>query len=170
MSGDSLEILEGILRGGTSISGIGAANVLEKTRNELADLRKKLEKAERERDAFAAALDVAKKYVPGTDSLYEDCQNHNRAECQCQYCSAYRDAELVEATDPTAILATRDQRIRREFVEKAAERAIEWLSNQKYGDEHVLHAIVCCDWVSRSRIIKTLADELSRLAEEQKKT
>ena len=59
-----------------------------------------------ERDALAAALEVAAKYVPGTDSLYEDCETHNLEECTCQFCSAYRDAQIVEDAADPAILAT----------------------------------------------------------------
>lgn len=38
-----------------------------------------------------------------------------------------------------------------------AEKVVTWLSDQKYQDEPLLHAVVCCDHVSRTRFIKSIA-------------
>jgi len=41
-------------------------------------------------------------------------------------------------------------------AEKIATSIADWLSDQKYGNEPLLHAAVCCDFVGRSRFIKAL--------------
>jgi hypothetical protein len=37
-----------------------------------------------------------------------------------------------------------------------AERVLDFLANQKYQGEEILHAVICCDWVSRQRMISSL--------------
>lgn len=41
-----------------------------------------------------------------------------------------------------------------------AEEIVDWLSNQKYEGENILHAAVCCDFAGRARFIKEIEDIL----------
>lgn len=73
-----------------------------------------LQEVMKNRDELALAMESAKPYVPPTDSLFNDCEGHNRSECLCGFCCAYRDAEIVEAVGTSDILAAHDARVRRE--------------------------------------------------------
>lgn len=44
--------------------------------------------------------------------------------------------------------------------ESLAEHIYEWLSKQKYGDEELLHAAVCCDFVGMIRFKKAIAEQI----------
>lgn len=45
----------------------------------------------------------------------------------------------------------------KESAEAIAEKVLEYLSSQTYQGEPLLHAIVCCDFVSRKRLEQALA-------------
>ena len=47
-----------------------------------------------------------------------------------------------------------------EDSERLATLVVDWLSDQKYGEENILHAVICCDFVSRSRFILALARKM----------
>lgn len=102
-----------------------------------------LRKVTQERDALAAALDVAKKYVPTSESLLDDCELHNMAECTCQFCSALRDAELLESVDTTEALAAYALQQQRKGAVEALRpylwRPIEE-ANEDYGDIVLVNA------------------------------
>ena len=42
-----------------------------------------------------------------------------------------------------------------------AERLVTWLSDQTYQGEPLLHAVVCCDFVSRERFVAAVARQLA---------
>jgi hypothetical protein len=41
-----------------------------------------------------------------------------------------------------------------------AEFIYEWLAEQKYGDEYLLHAVVLCDFASKANLIRAIARKL----------
>ncbi len=41
---------------------------------------------------------------------------------------------------------------------KIANDIVNWVGEQTYGNENILHAAVCCDHVGRSRFIKKIAE------------
>lgn len=45
-----------------------------------------------------------------------------------------------------------------------AEKIVTWMMNQKYQGQDILHAIVCCDFVSHSRFI----NEVAKIIEENR--
>lgn len=47
-----------------------------------------------------------------------------------------------------------------ESASRLATLTVDWLSDQKYGEESILHAIICCDFVSRTRFIRALANKI----------
>jgi hypothetical protein len=53
--------------------------------------------------------------------------------------------------------------VTREVADKISEALLTYLSSQTYQDEPLLHAIVCCDFVSRQR----LAGRLSEIIEKE---
>ena len=44
-----------------------------------------------------------------------------------------------------------------------ATKIVNWLSQQKYGEENILHAAVCCDFVGRMNLIRAI----ERILDEQ---
>jgi len=46
----------------------------------------------------------------------------------------------------------------KEQCEKLSEYLYMWMSNEKYGQENILHAAVCCDFVGMSRFKKAIAE------------
>jgi len=46
-------------------------------------------------------------------------------------------------------------------AEKLAEKLYEWMAEQKYGNESLLHASVCCDFAGASRFKQKLANIIS---------
>lgn len=45
-----------------------------------------------------------------------------------------------------------------EQLRETAEQLVRWMSDLKYGDEAILHAIVCCDFVSRNNFVGAVAN------------
>jgi len=43
-------------------------------------------------------------------------------------------------------------------LQEQAEKIVNWISQQKYGNEELLHPAVCCDFVGRQRFIKSIAE------------
>jgi hypothetical protein len=39
-----------------------------------------------------------------------------------------------------------------------AREIVDWVADQKYGEQNILHAAVCCDHVGRTRFLKSIAD------------
>lgn len=56
----------------------------------------------------------------------------------------------------------RDAALRHADYKGIAEHLVTWLSNQKYQSEPLLHAIVCCDFVSRSHLVISLAQQIEQ--------
>lgn len=45
-------------------------------------------------------------------------------------------------------------------IELLTEHIYNWLSKQKYGDEELLHAAVCCDFVGMVRFKKAITNQI----------
>lgn len=101
---------------------------------EIADLIAQLSAMTQERDANGAQQDEAGKQL-------------------MDFFARWWNTTSARAT--TAETALRDAR---EFETRGlAEKIVDWLSDQKYQGEEILHAIVCCDYASRHNLITSVA-------------
>ena len=53
------------------------------------------------------------------------------------------------------------KKLEKEKNELLAEHLYDWLSKQKYCDEEILHAAVCCDFVGMVRFKKAIASQIN---------
>ncbi len=72
----------------------------------------------------------------------------------------YKQSIEKPLLDKIKELESRSEPLNDEVLFQMAEYLQGWMTSQKYGEESLLHAAVCCDWVGRIHFIKALRDKI----------